>query len=344
MTVCPEGKTAPDSASKNKPQSTHRFFSVHSVVRRWLLDLFCYLQAEVSIINSVAVRLLPEIGSAAGRDAQAAGWLSWFRMKKSFLLLLISVLLSGLPPAEGAVKDKKDTSGAEGVSILLYHRFGPTVADSMTVTTAVFESHLRYLKDHGYTVIPLSRLVDNCRGKTATPLPSKAVVLVADDGHKSVYTCMLPLIKKYRVPVTLFLYPSAISNAPYAMTWEQIRNLKRTGLFNLQGHTYWHPNFKMEKKRLSSAEYDKFVDMQLRKSKEKLEKELGDTINMLAWPFGIYDDQLVKKAAAAGYVAAFTIERRPVRHSDNIMELPRYLMRNKDSGNAFAAIVSGESP
>ena len=256
----------------------------------------------------------------------------------------MSVLLLGLPPAEGAEKDKKDTSQGAGVSILLYHRFGPAVADSMTVTTAVFESHLRYLKDNGYTIIPLSRLVDYCRGKTAVPLPSKAVAIVADDGHKSVYTYMLPLIKKYHVPVTLFLYPSAISNASYAMTWDQIRDLKRTGLFDLQGHTYWHPNFKIEKKRLSPAEYAKFVDMQLKKSKEKLEKELGGTINMLAWPFGVYDDQLVRRAATAGYVAAFTIERRPVRPSDKIMELPRYLMKNTDSGKTFAAIVAGASP
>ncbi len=256
----------------------------------------------------------------------------------------MTVLLLGLPPAEGAVKDKKEAYQPAGVSILLYHRFGPTVADSMTVTTAVFESHLRYLKDNGYTVVPLTRLVDYCRGKTATLLPSKAAVIVADDGHKSVYTYMLPLIKKYHVPVTLFLYPSAISNASYAMTWDQIRDLKKTGLFDLQGHTYWHPNFIIEKKRLSPAEYEKFVDMQLRKSKEKLEKELGVTISMLAWPFGIYDDQLVKKAAAAGYVAAFTIERRPVRPSDKIMELPRYLMKNTDSGKTFAAIVQGKSP
>ena len=257
---------------------------------------------------------------------------------------MISVLLLGLLPAEGSVKDKKDTSQAAGIPILLYHRFGPAVSDSMTVTTAVFESHLKYLKDNGFTVIPLSRLVDYCSGKTATPLPAKAVVIVADDGHKSVYTYMFPLIKKYHVPVTLFLYPSAISNASYAMTWDQIRDLKRTGLFDLQGHTYWHPNFKIEKKRLSTPEYDKFVDMQLMKSKGKLEKELGVTISMLAWPFGIYDEQLEKKAAAAGYLAAFTIERRPVRPSDKIMELPRYLMINKDSGKAFAAIVAGASP
>ncbi len=105
------------------------------------------------------------------------------------------------------------------------------------------------------------------------PMPShRSVVISVDDGHKSVYTDMLPLIKKYRIPVTLFLYPSAISNASYAMTWEQIKKLKKTGLFDLQSHTYWHPNFKKDKKKLNPAEYEKFVDMQLKKSKGKAGK------------------------------------------------------------------------
>ena len=214
----------------------------------------------------------------------------------------------------------------------------------MTVTTPVFESELRYLKDNGYTVIPLEQLVDNYRGNPAQPLPPKAVVIVADDGHKSVYTDMLPLARKYHVPVTLFLYPSAISNAPYALTWEQVKALRKTGLFDIQGHTYWHPNFKIEKKRLPPGDYDRFVDMQLKKSKDKLEKELGCKITMLAWPFGIYDDQLVKKAGEDGYKAAFTIERRRAAPSDNIMTMPRFLMTNRDSGRTFAAILGGMSP
>lgn len=152
---------------------------------------------------------------------------------------------------------------------------------------------------------------------------------------------MLPLIKKYRIPVTLFLYPSAISNASYAMTWEQIKELKKTGLFEFQSHTYWHPNFKKDKKRLSPAEYEKLVQMQLKKSKERLERELGTKIDMLAWPFGIYDDYLATKAAEAGYVAAFTIERHHASASDNIMMLPRYLMMNTDRGKVFEGIING---
>jgi peptidoglycan/xylan/chitin deacetylase (PgdA/CDA1 family) len=235
-----------------------------------------------------------------------------------------------LPSAEGAAR----------IPILLYHRFGPTVSDNMTVTTPVFESHLKYLKDNGYAVIPLRQLVDYILGKGPMP-PHRSVVIVVDDGHKSVYTDMLPIIKRYRIPVTLFLYPSAISNASYAMTWEQIKELKKTGLFDLQSHTYWHPNFKKDKRRLSPAEYEKFVDMQLKKSREKLERELGTKIDMLAWPFGIYDEYLTAKAARAGYIAAFTIERHSASTSDAIMALPRYLMTNADKGKAFENIING---
>jgi peptidoglycan/xylan/chitin deacetylase (PgdA/CDA1 family) len=230
-----------------------------------------------------------------------------------------------------------------GVPVLLYHRFGPTVADSMTTKTSVFEAQMKWLKDNGYTVIPMRTLVNYLLGQGPPP-PPKSVVICADDGHKSVYTDMLPIVKKYNYPVTLFLYPSCISNrhAPYAMTWEQIGELQKTGLFDMQGHTYWHPNFKKEKKKLKPEEYQKLLNMQLVKSKNFLEKKLGTKVDLLAWPFGIYDDELEKEATKAGYVVAFSIDRRFDRKSEPIMAQPRYLMANSDGVKGFAAIVEGK--
>lgn len=152
------------------------------------------------------------------------------------------------------------------VPILTYHNFDPSVPGSMTIDTAKFEEQVKWLKDNGYTVIPLQQLVSYLQGKTAS-IPAKSVVITADDGKKSVYTYMLPIVRKYNVPVTLFIYPSAISNASYALTWEQLKELQKTGLFDIQGHTYWHPNFKQELKRLSATDYEKFVQTQLVKSK-----------------------------------------------------------------------------
>ena len=253
---------------------------------------------------------------------------------------VVSFLL--VPITAGKLMDIRGNLSASNVPILLYHRLGPVISDNMTITTTVFESHLKYLRDNGYTVISLRQLVNYRLGKGLPP-PSRTVVIVADDGHKSIYTDMLPLIKKYRVLVTLFIYPSAISNAPYAMTWDQLREIKKTGLFEIQSHTYWHPNFTKEKKRLSGAEYVKFVDMQLKRSKERLEKELDINVDMLAWPFGVYDDWLISKAIEAGYVASFTIDRHHVSNSDSIMKLPRYLLHNTNQGKTFEMILVGNS-
>jgi len=228
------------------------------------------------------------------------------------------------------------------VPILLYHRFGATVADGMTVTTPVFEAQMKYLHDNGYTVIPLRRLVDYYRGKAPAPEP-KSVVIAEDDAHKSVYSDMLPIMKKYRYPVTIFAYPSAISNAKYAMTWDQLRDLTKTGLFDVQSHTYWHPNFKKERRKLSQAALDAFVMTQLKKSKLRLEAEIGSRVDMLAWPFGIYDNYLLRKATEAGYGATFTIERRHATASDSVLKLPRYLLVNADRGKAFAQLLEGNA-
>lgn len=229
--------------------------------------------------------------------------------------------------------------GSEQVPILVYHRFGPAASDRMTVTTPVFESQLDYLRTHGYTVIPLKRLVDHLRGE-APPPPPHAVVITADDGHRSVYTDMFPVVRRFGVPVTLFVYPSAISNASYALTWPQLAELKQSGLFDIQSHSYWHPRFDLEKGRLAPREYERFVAFQLAGSKAKIETCLGTLVEMLAWPFGVYDEELMQEAAETGYIAAFTLERRPASAAEKVMALPRYRVTDADRGEAFGRLLA----
>jgi peptidoglycan/xylan/chitin deacetylase (PgdA/CDA1 family) len=227
-------------------------------------------------------------------------------------------------------------------SILLYHRFGPVVKDAMTVRTVTFRAQLDYLKQHGYPIIPLRMLVSYLLGEGSAPLP-RAVVITADDGHVSVFTDMLPIVREYQVPVTLFIYPSAISNASYAMTWDHLAALRRTGLFDIQSHSYWHPNFNTERRRLSSDAYRGFVTMQLVKPRTVLREKLGLDADLLAWPFGIYDDDLIAMAREAGNVAGFTLERRLVTSRERIMALPRFLVSDSASGRTFAAMLPPEA-
>ena len=240
----------------------------------------------------------------------------------------------------GAAPTAEPAAAPEGpdVSILVYHRFGPWVKDAMTVRTATFRWQLDYLKQHGYTIIPLRALISYLSGHASAP-PPRSVVLTADDGHESVFTEMLPIVREYRVPVTLFIYPSAISNASYAMTWEQLDTLYRTGLFDIESHTYWHPNFKTDKERLTPTAYRAFATMQLVKSRAVLRDKLQVEANLIAWPFGIYDDELIAMARETGYIAGFTLERRMVTSRERIMALPRFLVTDSASGRAFASML-----
>ncbi len=231
-------------------------------------------------------------------------------------------------------------SAAAKIPVLCYHRFGPEVADSMTIKTSAFAEQLAWLKKSGYTVIPLDTAMRYVKGERVA-LPKNPVVITVDDGHKSVYSDMAPLVKKYKVPVTLFVYPSAISNAAYAMSWEQLRELESTKFFRVESHTYWHPNFNHEKKKLSPAEYDKFVDKQLGGAKKKLEERMGHEVKYLAWVFGIYDDELERKASQAGYAAALTIDRAHTAAGKKMTSQPRYMIVSKHDIKAFERMVNG---
>lgn len=211
----------------------------------------------------------------------------------------------------------------------------------MTLNVASFEGQLQWLVRNGYTVIPLDTAARYLRGQIAT-VPARSVVITVDDAHKSVYTDMAPLVKRYRIPITLFVYPSAISNAPYAMRWEQLRELESSGYFRVESHTYWHPNFKLEKKRLGAAEYDRFVDKQLEGSKKKLEERMGHEVKYLAWVFGIHDPHLEEKAAEAGYAMAFTIERRHASTTNPPMAQPRYMVVDFHTLGDLERMVNGE--
>ncbi|MFI5001339.1 MAG: polysaccharide deacetylase family protein [Reyranellales bacterium] len=249
------------------------------------------------------------------------------------LAVIAVVLVFGCPTGKAAEPPLN-------VPILVYHRLGPALTDEMTVTTPVFEAQLRLIAERGYHAVALRTLV-GALADSAVELPDRAVVLTVDDGHRTVYSDLFPLIKRFRIPITLFIYPSAISNADYAMTWGQIAEMKASGLVDVQSHTFWHPNFNVERRRLAPQAYERFVQDQFGKSKAILEQRLGGKVDMLAWPFGIYDDELMTWARAAGYVAAFSIERRPVTHADKPMALPRYIVTDADRGGRFAALLAG---
>lgn len=256
-------------------------------------------------------------------------------MRRILHLLLLALCIALAGPAEAADPPR--------VAVLCYHRFHPTRPGATTITTPVFAAQLASLADRRIPVLPLRQVVE---GLASGNLPrGPAVAITVDDGHESVYTEMFPLIRRYRVPVTLFIYPAVISYAPAALTWDQLAEMEASGLVDVESHTFRHPDFRRERARRGAADYAGFVARELTLSRGVLEHYLGHPVDILAWPYGIVDAGLERAAALAGYKAAFALNGLLARPGDDMEALPRIMIGDADRGARFAYVVEhGRQP
>jgi peptidoglycan/xylan/chitin deacetylase (PgdA/CDA1 family) len=225
-------------------------------------------------------------------------------------------------------------------TVLCYHQFGEHVGSTLMVSTATLEAQLRLIAENGFTAIPARHLVERWFGR-GPALPDRSCVVTIDDGYKSIYTIFFPLAVKYRIATTLFIYPSAISVFPFALTWEELVEMKGSGLIDIQSHTYTHPNLHPEEYRLSGAAFDAFVQRELELSRGVIERRLGARCDLLAWPYGIVDPELKRDARRAGYVAAFGTARHHASQKDDIMDLPRYIVTERNRDSSFERLLLG---
>lgn len=226
--------------------------------------------------------------------------------------------LAGASPAGGAA--------GGGAAVLVYHdlREGPSDDFARFTGAGEFAAHLEYLRQNGYCVVPLKSVIDCLEG--GEPLPPKAVAITFDDGYLGVYTAAFPLLKEYGVPATVFVVAGLNEvKKPYDghewLTWEMLREMQRSGLVDVQSHTY-DLHYKVytgpDQKRLRPAtvarayrfdwgrretleEWAEKLYLDLVKARQTIEAELGAPVDTLAWPFGAYTPQSVEAARRAGY-------------------------------------------
>jgi hypothetical protein len=80
------------------------------------------------------------------------------------------------------------------------------------------------------------------------------------------------------------------------------------------------------------------------KSKAVLKDKLGVDADVIAWPFGIYDDELIAMAREAGCAAGLTIDRRVWTEREAIMALPRFLVTDAAYGRGFTSTLPRATP
>lgn len=185
-----------------------------------------------------------------------------------------------------------------GAPVLMYHGVDKTRPAgwprSLVLPTDQFESHLRYLKEQGYTMVTVAELAKRLEsGKSV----DKYVAFSFDDGYTNNLTVAVPLMQKYGAKGSFFVVNSKIGKE-YYMDEPQIKQLIAAGM-ELGSHTYSH-------NPLADIE-EKYLVWETDTSRYWLKKKFdGYIVRTLAYPNGSYNNRVIAAAKKYGFYRALT--------------------------------------
>ncbi len=111
----------------------------------------------------------------------------------------------------------------------------------------------------------------------------------------------------------------AVSEGP-CMSEEQLASLGRHELVRIGAHTVTHP---------ALGEWpEAFQREEILNCRTRLEEITGQTVNHLAYPFGVYNETSTKVAGALGFEAAVTTREKVVDGKSSPLELGRFEVVN----------------
>jgi peptidoglycan/xylan/chitin deacetylase (PgdA/CDA1 family) len=185
-------------------------------------------------------------------------------------------------------------------------------------TPAELERQLDWLSRRGARFVSLRAVEDHLTGRK--PLQKNAVAITFADNYEGFYNLALPILRRRRVPVTMFVHTDFVGNRQGRpkMTWAQLTELDREGLVTIASQTRSHPE---DLRQLSDAK----LREEMTGSKQALERRLGHEVPYIAYPNGKYDARVARAAQAAGYRLGFTEALRPAERAPNLFMVPRYV-------------------
>jgi peptidoglycan/xylan/chitin deacetylase (PgdA/CDA1 family) len=215
---------------------------------------------------------------------------------------------------------------------LLYHNVAETYpqdAQLLHITPQRLEEHMRALVEAGYSAISFYDWADFVEyGK---PLPPKPVIISFDDGYLGVYEHAFPTLKKLGLKATSFIVVGSVGSRTTAyphFDWAQAREMRDSGVFDIESHTNSHAKLPFIGEAAADAE--------LRRARYIISMELAADCGVLAYPEGLKPAAGDAPARAAGYRAACIVTDEGVnRKEDGLFSLRRLTV----SGNMSAGDV-----
>ncbi|MFZ7103051.1 MAG: polysaccharide deacetylase family protein [Peptococcaceae bacterium] len=213
-------------------------------------------------------------------------------------ILLLQLFLNPFHVSASSSETGPEYILREEVPIIMYHEIGIPEGPwkELYVDPDVFARQLDYLAGEGYTTINLQDLYEHWTNKK--PLPEKPIVLTFDDGYKSVYETVYPLLQARKMEATFFLYPSKFGSAN-GLTPQMVKELAAAGM-EIGSHTANHADLTQLD---TEGQRKEILD-----SKTTLEEITNKSVNFLCYPSGRYNQAVISETEKSGYLGAVTTQ------------------------------------
>ena len=204
----------------------------------------------------------------------------------------------------------------------MYHEVNDLLANSLYLSVKDFTAHLTYFEQAGITPISMQQLYDHWYHDA--PIPEKPIVLTFDDGYRSMYTTVYPLLKERGWSGTFFCITDARWSDNYLLS-DMIAEMAANGM-EIGSHTVSH----LELNAFTGSR----LHRELSESMDILSDITGKEVNMLCYPAGRYNDETQSAANEEGYLCAVTTQNGFAAKSQGMYALKR-LRVSKDYGASW---------
>ena len=121
------------------------------------------------------------------------------------------------------------------VPVLMYHDVSD-LGYGYSKTPEQFRAQMQELKDAGFHTVSYTQLIDFV--EQGTPLPEKPIVITLDDGYRSNYEYVFPILQELDMKAEIALIGGAIQYTSWGLKWDEVRQMQESGLVSFQAHTY----------------------------------------------------------------------------------------------------------
>jgi biofilm PGA synthesis lipoprotein PgaB len=210
--------------------------------------------------------------------------------------------------------------------------------DQYAISTRNLVSQFDWLRSHGYHVVSLQQVIDARSGRA--PLPEHAVLLTFDDGLRSAYTKVFPLLKAYHYPAVVAVVGAwaslpADGKVAYGFrdftrddfaSWDELREMEQSGLVDIASHTWnlhqgiianpqgnvipaviVHAYDAKTRHYETDEEYSARIRTDLARNSREIEEHTGHAPRAVMWPYGAYTQVADAIADSLGMKVSFTL-------------------------------------